>query len=302
MTKITPQAAPKISNAFLEEHYGFALAFMNSNPELKQKFQEAVAGGWPPEKFVAELRGTTWFKAHSSNVRNAILQMTGDPATWKANVATMSANVTKQWNELYGSSTLDPKYIQRLATQAQMMGWSSEQLLQHMASSVNYRNLMNSAKIGGTAAENLGHVQQLLGQYGVSMTRNTVDGLVQQIISNQTNLGAVQNKIKELAKSTYSAYASQLDAGQTMQDIASPYITKMADLLETSPNGIGVRDHLVQKALTATDPKTGHPAPMNIADFANQVRQDTRWQYTNNARQEAASTLRTLGQAWGLSS
>ena len=49
--------------------FGFALAFMNSNPELKHLFDQAVKHSWLAAEFIARLRGTKWFKHHSAAVR-----------------------------------------------------------------------------------------------------------------------------------------------------------------------------------------------------------------------------------------
>ena len=41
-------------------NYGFALAFLNSDKELKALFSQAVKKGWEPQMFVARLRATKW--------------------------------------------------------------------------------------------------------------------------------------------------------------------------------------------------------------------------------------------------
>jgi hypothetical protein len=296
------QVTPKIDPKELAQNFGFAMAFLNSNSELKRLFNEAVAQSWTPDRFIGEIRGTRWYQQHSEAVRNAIMQKTGDPTTWLENVAKMKAQVVDQWNQLYGVGTLNDKQVTKWAEQAQTLGWDSSQLLQHMAAGTNYQSVMESSRIGGTAAETLAQIEQSLGDYGVGMTQATRDRLAQQVITKQSSLGAVQAQIRNQAMSTYTAFAPQLEAGQTMSQIADPYRAKMADLLEISPEGISLRDPMMQKALTNVDPKTGQHSPLNVNEFAQQVRQDSRWQYTANARSEAAGALRTLGQSWGLSS
>ena len=290
---------PKINRVEMAANYGFALAFMNSSPELKKLFNRAVAGTWTPDKFVAQLRNTKWFKTHSASVRNSILQETSDPATWKANVDQMQSQVRDQWGQMFGSAGLNPKILTAWAKTAVRMGWSQAQLVDHMTASLNWQKQMTSATLGGTAATTEQQVRELAASYGVSPGNTWVTNQVKGVVQGDQTTSGIQEQIKNLAKHTYRAFTDQLDAGKTMDEIADPYRQQMAQLLEVSPASIQVRNPTLQKALTAQNAQ-GHPAPMSINDFNNLVRADPRWQYTSNAKQQVAQSLSMLGQAWGL--
>jgi hypothetical protein len=254
---------------------------------------------WAPDMFVARLRGTKWFKTNSSSVRNAIMQRTSDPATWKANVAQMKATVQDQWGSLFGKAPVDDKQLERWATTAQTMGWSQAQLVDHMSRGLNYQKLLRSKSLGGTAAETEAQLDQMISQYGVDLGNRWKAAQVKNVVIGNGTVGGIQDQVREMAKQQYKAFASQLDAGQTMSQIADPYVQKMSSLLELDPNQVGVKDNLIQKALTATD-KHGNPAAMDMSDFANMVRQDRRWQYTDNAKQQVADVTSQLLQSFGL--
>lgn len=292
---------PKIDRKKLATEYGFALAFMNSDPELKTLFNKAVKNTWVSAKFVAELRNTKWFKTHSANVRNAIMQKTSDPATWKASVDQMLSTVQDEWGKLFGGADHDPGQLRKWAETAQMMGWSESELVDHMVAGVNFQSLLTQKNVGGTAAETKSQLDQLSAQYGVGFTDAWKNSRLKAILNGSTTAGGVQAQVKALAKQQYGAFADRLDAGETMLDIADPYISKMADLLELDPNQVKLTDSSIQKALTQRDAK-GQLAPMNLADFADSVRKDDRWQYTKNARQDVANVTRTLLQAFGVAS
>lgn len=97
----------------------------------------------------------------------------------------------------------------------------------------------------------------------------------------------------------YKAFASQIASGQTIQDIASPYMERMADLLEMNPAEVDVFNNKIQAALKQTD-KDGKPAAMDLGSFADFVRQDKRWQYTDNAREQVNGLTAELLQQFGL--
>lgn len=283
----------------LAAEYGFALAFMKSDPELWHLFNQAVKKTWDANMFVARLRATKWFKHHSAAARNAIMQRTSDPATWQANVDKMQSTVRDEWGKLFGEGTIDDKQLARWAKTAQTLGWSEGELIDHMSKGLNYQKLLQNKNLGGTAAETEAQLDQLISEYGVDLGNKWKAGQVRDIIDGGGTIGGIQDQVREMAKQQYAAFADQLDAGKTMSEIADPYVQKMSDLLELDPNAVGVKNDIIQKALTQRT-KDGKPAAMNMSDFANMVRQDHRWQYTDNAKTQVANVTSNLLRSFGL--
>lgn len=108
-----------------------------------------------------------------------------------------------------------------------------------------------------------------------------------------------KNQIKELAKSYYPSWAKQIDAGQTMESIAYPYLNSMATILELNPADVNVNDPAIKRALTYRD-KDGNATSQSIWDFEQSLRQDPRWGYTKNARTELDSVARSVLRDFGL--
>jgi hypothetical protein len=289
----------KINPGELAAHYGFALAFMNSNPQLKSIFDKAVKNVWTADRFVAELRGTKWFKHHSANVRNAILQETADPSTYKADVAQMKASVKDAYGTMFGNIPVSDRTVHAWAETAHRMGWSQAQLTDHLVSAVNFNKQMKNTDLGGQAGQLSQQLDQLMTNYGVNNTDTWKASQMKNILSGSDTIEGMTNRIREQAKQQYKAFANEIDGGATVADVASPYMQKMADLLELDPNSLSVSNGLIQKALKATN-KQGAPAAMDMGDFANSVRQDSRWQYTDNAKQQAAGVTSNLLNSFGL--
>jgi hypothetical protein len=284
--------------------YGFALAFMNSDPELSALFKSAVKGTWTPDMFVAKLRNTNWFKTNSASVRNAIMMQTSDPDSYKENVDKMTAQVRDAWGKAYGMDSVagvDDNTLHQWGETAFRMGWTEEQLLDHMGSAVDYQQLMTSNSLGGGAAEARSQLRSLAENYGVDPGQTWMADSLGRLLTGDDTIEGVQARIQDLAKQQYGAFADQIDAGHTVAEIADPYKQKMADLLEMNPADINLKDGMIQKALTGQkDPKTGVLAAQNLNDFANSVRSDTRWQYTANAKQATANTTAQLLRSFGL--
>lgn len=297
------KAPPKdtLKQQQMAANYGFALAFMKSDKELWALFQQAVKKTWEPNMFVAKLRATNWFKKTSAPVRNAIMQQAADPASYKANVDKLAATLRDTWGKAYGlnQDAYTTKWINGWATTAYRMGWSEAEAADHMSASLNYQQLLHRKDLGGTFAETREQLDSLVANFGVDLGDKWKASQIEKVMEGDTTIGGVQDMVRDYAKQQYGAFADQLEAGKTMTEIADPYVQKVSDLLELNPNDVGLKDSLVQKALTMKDPQ-GKPAAMNLNEFANTVRADNRWQYTANAKEQVAGVTTQLLQSFGL--
>lgn len=289
----------KINKQQMASDYGFALAFLQSDPELAKLFNSAVKETWDPNRFVAKLRDTKWFQKNSANVRNAIMQQTSDPATYTANVDQMYSTVRDAWGSMFGTANMNDKQLRTWAETAHRMGWSQAELVDRMSEGLDYQKLLTSKQLGGTAAEVDGQLRQLTSAYGVNLGDQWRARQVEKLVSGDDTISGVQKRIQDLASREYKAFADRIQGGESVADIADPYRQRMADLLEMDPNEIDLTDKSLQKALKQRTPD-GQPAAMDLNDFADFVRKDDRWQYTDNAREQMASITATLGQAFGV--
>ena len=288
-----------INQQLMAANYGFALAFMNSDPELKKLFHQAVQQTWGTDKFIAKLRGTKWFKQHSAAARNAIMQETSDPATYKAGVEQMYSTVRDTWGSMYGREAMDNQQVHAWAETAYRMGWSQAELIDHMSNSVNYQKLLKRASLGGRAAEVEGQLNTLAANYGVNLGRDWHARQLERVMNGDDTVTGVQERIKDLAMREYKAFADRIAAGETVADIADPYVQKMAGLLELNPHDVSIQSHLIQKALKQRTPD-GKPAAMDLSDFENMVRNDPRWQYTDQARAQVSDYAMEIGRSFGV--
>ena len=83
-----------------------------------------------------------------------------------------------------------------------------------------------------------------------------------------------------------------LKLGVNLDTVYAPYKNIMASILEINPETIGLNDKTLRSAI-------GPDKEMTLYDWQNSLRKDSRWQYTNNARQEVSgiglNVLQQLG-------
>jgi hypothetical protein len=110
-----------------------------------------------------------------------------------------------------------------------------------------------------------------------------------------------KNQIVQQAISAFPGYKQQLEAGQTMQDIASPYIQIMAQELDLNPDAIKITDPLIKQALNGVDAK-GKPTGMDQTTFLGRLRNDPRWAGTQAAQDKVMNVGLNVLKSMGLRS
>lgn len=274
----TPEA--KKSSGELAEQYGFNEAFLNANPELKDLFKKAVAETWADQKFLAELRDTKWWKTHSQKERDFIVKKYGDPATATAEYQAAWVKVRQLANQM-GVRETSENY-KRFSTWAYYLagkGWDESQLRNEIGKFVFFgENVWQ-----GEGAE----VQEKLRSYawamGVTMTDDWYADQTRAVVRGIASIQDYEDRIRREAKAKFSHWAKQIDGGQTVADLASPYMQSMSRLLELPPGSVTVFNPIIQKALTAKD-KAGMATVKPIWEFENELRNDQRWLKTKNAQ------------------
>jgi hypothetical protein len=110
-----------------------------------------------------------------------------------------------------------------------------------------------------------------------------------QRLAKGESIETFKNTIRGAAKlGLPDKVANLLDQGLDLKDIYDPYKKVMASVLEVAPDSISLDDKTLRMAI-------GPEKEMSLYDFQRTLRKDARWQYTNNAREEASdSVLRVL--------
>ena len=282
-------------------NFGWSLAVINSNPELKALFAKATStgagGGWTTDHFVAKVRDTKWFKTHADTARQALILQKADPATYSARVAQSSAQVTSMAGTV--GARMTAAQVQQIGVESVMYGWNSDQLKQHMYAFITADK--KTGQFSGGAAAYQHQLTELAGQYGVAVSPGTMGWWVKNTSTGHSSTEQFQNYVVAQASSRYPALAERLKAGETLQQIADPYMQSYAKTLEVNPNAIRLSDRLVQGALAAKDAK-GQPVTKSVWEFEQDLRNDPRYMKTQQAQDGAMAMGHQVLQDWGVTS
>jgi len=273
--------------------YGWSIAVINSNPELKGLFAKASQQNWTPDEFVARVRDTTWFKTHSDTARQALILQKADPATY--NERTLSNVATARSMAASLGARVTAAQLNTIGSEALLYNWTTDQLKQHMTAFVTAGT---GGQYSGSAGTEQNQYNQLAQDYGISLAPAQMAKFIQDSVLGTANQQTVQNWMIAQSASRYPALSQRLQSGETLKQIADPYVQSQAKVFETNPNAINLTDPSIQSALSGKD-SSGKPAVMSVWQYEQNLRQDPRFMKTqqaqDNGMQMAHSVLKDMG-------
>lgn len=293
------------SAADIKAQYGFVTALARAIPEIGRLINKAVKQKWTAERMQMEVANTRWWKTTAAPTRQWLTQKIADPASATqalqaggANVGTVAAGL--------GLPVSSAK-AQELWLYSQLHGYDEA-----ATRGLIFRHLQ---KFGGLPGDD-----QASGEYGTLLSQaremaaaynyNPRD-LAAQVRAaagsglaagdpGQDHLAGWQTKLRNYAKSKYAAFADRIDQGETVMDIAQPYIDVYSQTLEVNSQDVSLDDRYIQKALQGQSQAGKPPASQPVWQFQQELRKDPRWGFTQNARQAAAETATVIGRAFGM--
>lgn len=329
----TPAVAAKTPEDFMAA-YGVQLALINSDQSLKDLFNKATKENWSADRFKAEMLNTTWATTHAATWQANQRVMLESPATYAASYnrmrETIAALAVKDGiyitpdqvgaeikptgpNGTYTATDIkqvDPSITRWVMDQGGATGLTNDLITKHLAE----LGKINLALPGGQAASDMMNLKKYAGQMGMgnlalppsgdpaAMGNDYFSAAAQSILLGKSTIETWQADILKQAKGVFSAFAPALDAGQTIQNIAAPYINTLANLLEIPTSQIDMSastgyGKMVRDAMTGLDP--ANQKPIALYDFEKQIKARPEWGQTNNARDTIMGGVGSLLKAFG---
>lgn len=289
-----PAEQVKLSPEEMAANYGWSYAFLNSIPDVKKIFSDAVAGSWSADKFQAALRDTNWFKTTSNTARQAQLQKSTDPATYNATLDATKLQVQMLASEV--GAAVPTGQLDRIAASVMSSGMDENGIRQTLA---QYITFTKDGTMTGEAGMHAYTMKQFAYQNGVSLDDQTLKNQAALVVKKLATTQDFESQVREQAKSSYPGLAQQIDAGQNVMDIANPYKQMMANEWDIPPESIDLQNQTLRTALNGLN-KDGKPTGKNMLDFQQQLRNDPRWAQTKGAQDAAMNAAKGVLTNMGL--
>lgn len=265
------EVAPVLDAHELAETYGMSYAFFKSQPELMKLLNGAVADQWTATKFQAEVKNSAWWKKNSETARQAQVLQKTDPATYKATME--GARLAARQMAVKAGAILSEKNIDQLAKNMVWFGWEDAQVQNFLGSYIKFGK---DQTLGGQAGQAARAIKEEAYKNGVAVTEQSVLNSAQYLVRGLTTMEKIQAGIRQQAMGLYPAFAEQIKAGASVQDLAQPYVQVVAQELGTPVTDIDVFSPRVKAAMNRTNAQ-GQPEAMDLNTFTQTVRNDPSW-------------------------
>ncbi len=116
---------------------------------------------------------------------------------------------------------------------------------------------------------------------------------MQKLATGELDINRLAQDARMIAAQGSPDYVKNLlQQGYDLEQIYAPYKNVMGQILELNPDEIDLNDGTLRGAI-------GQDKEMNIYDFKKALRKDSRWQYTEGARDEMTDTALNLLRNFG---
>lgn len=298
-----------------QELYNMPDIIFRNIGSLGDLLRKYVDGNLTDQQFALEIQNDPWYRSNSAEIKARYVQLFNYEDLVKQGRATGTTDYEQQLNritrniqararELNGTEIPDDQarlmakdlYIYNLDNDPAVLTERLVKFIRPTAGMIggvptlgysgqalqNYQNLQAIAKANGLKLEDLLPRDAM----GKPMT---AEGTLEQLALGKIDINRIAQDARKLAALGQSDYVKDLlGQGYDLETIYSPYRSTMANILELDPNTISLSDPALRMGI-------GKQGDMNLYDFERALRQDSRWQYTQQARGEVSDVaLRVL--------
>jgi murein DD-endopeptidase MepM/ murein hydrolase activator NlpD len=326
ITTTTAQTVDKFSMAELQAKYSIAAAVLKANPSLQDALNKILGGpngeGMVTDPYLQEqlIKKTDWYRTQTDKQRQFDYAKETNPAQFQADLAANSQEIVRKFaaNGLkitaqeaiaYGEQMMKSAVIQN----GKVITYDTNYLNQMMANAIDFTQ---TGKVGTTdkvvytkLSGNLETLAQSLYKqawdYGYDKTMsnagftNWFETSMKGLVAGTLQPAQIDDQLQARAKSFAPGLSSLIDQGQTLRQAADPWLQAMSDVWEIGDtNQIDLNDEYVQRALNVTDEK-GNVQPINLYDTKKLARRSSKWDTTQNAKEEKTRIANTILRDFG---
>lgn len=301
----------------VEQYYDLPDYIFKNNKELGDLLVRAVNEKWKPERWLKEIELTKWYRSNNDEVRKRMTQF-GNYEDLRSQGLDVNKSDYGLWlSKKKGQLKADAQSIAGVAiTDAQAEDIAKKIYLGFLDDDENAiraflvpligktTSIVGGKTVtgyGGRALQDYQTLQAIAKANGMSLAQilpgisaTTTGGDLEEAVLEKIALGELDvNRISQDARMMAAIGQPEfvrnlLGQGYDLDQIYSPYKNTMAEVLEINPEQISLNDPTLRSAIS-------DKGETNLYDFQRALRKDSRWQYTQKARQEVGDiTLNVL--------
>jgi hypothetical protein len=244
-----------------------------------------------PSIVASYMAKTGWFKKYGEEASLRLVAEKQRPGKFKEEVGSYKSGLEEAMNKL--GVRLSPEMMDKLARDSYIYGWDAARAVDE--AQAQFAVSGDVTYDGGEIGEAQDTLEEAAWGLGVDLTQEDLRRMREDVIDGKGYQSQLDG-LRERSAQMYSVFADQIRAGQSLREVGSAYFQKAADLLELgNPDQVDVNDPLFSggRAFMAADPASGKMTQKGLWEFEKEVKKDSRWLNTKNAKD---STYERTGQ------
>jgi len=263
------------------------------------------------EQFALEIQNDPWYRSNSAEIKARYVQLFNyedlvksgramGTTDYEQQIARITRTIQAKAREMNGIEIPDDQakliakdlYIFNLADDPAVL---TERLVSFIRPSGGMIGGQPTIGYGGQALQAYQSLQAIAKANGFKLEDilpkdingkpMTAEGTLEQLALGKLDINRIAQDVRKLAAVGQPDYVKDLlGQGYDLEYIYAPYRQRMSAVLELDPNTISLTDPTLRMGIS----KEGD---MNLYDFEKALRKDTRWQYTQNAREEVSNSV-----------
>lgn len=183
-----------------------------------------------------------------------------------------------------------------MATVAEKLDYSEDQLTDMIVNQIDWTKVE-----AGTLTATRDQIKSMGKKYLMNLSDTTAQDYSKRIASGELDTNAISSILAAQARSSMPWIGQYLDQGLTPEDVLTPSRDAIAQGLEINAGDVDITDAKYLKMMTVQDEKLGTRLATQ-SEVQKNVRTDTRWGQTKQAKQLGSSMATTIAQIFGRSS
>jgi hypothetical protein len=320
-TGITPGSTVAKYDALLakvQADYSLPDIIFGNVKSLGNILDKYVNGKIDLDQFKQEVAKDPWYRQNSTEIKARYLQkfnyddlvksgQAKGTTDYEMQIAKITRNLQAKAREL--GSAIDEGQAKLIAEDLYIHNQDADEavIARRLATGIRPIGGMIAGKItedySGQALQNYQGLQALAKQNGFKLEDilprdaagkpMTAQGTLQSLALGELDPTRIAQDVRKLAAIGQPQFVRDLlGQGINLEDIYAPYKRTMATTLELDPGQIDLNDPTLRMAIT-------EKGDMNLYDYTKMLRQDSRWQYTGNAREKVADSALTVLRNFG---
>jgi hypothetical protein len=285
-------------------------------PSLNKILKQYVEENWTEAKLRKAIRDDNWYRKNSEEIKARYVQKfnyddlvaTGQATgstDYEMQISKIERSLAKRAGEIGSTAANDPAALRKAAENLYITNRSEDTTYidDFLAASIKTVAGMIGGRVtegySGDALQNYNTLVKAARDNGFQVSDILPGGaneqqVLQGIATGKIDIDRVKQDARKLAAQGQPQYVRDLLAqGYNLAQVFQPYRQTMATVLEIGDaDQIDLNDPLLRSAIT-------DKGDMNLYDFKKALRQDNRWQYTEQAKSDvstaALNVLRDFG-------